>query len=210
MIDRKKTIAKIHIAKKQLGMDDDSFRSAIANGNLSRKSSLRACSDAELKTVLEHFVILGFKPNARKHGKKPHNYNRLPQYITKIEAMLADMGLSWEYADSIARNITGGKGGDYGGTGNQTLPGVEKLAWVKKDEHWRAIIAALHKEQRIRDRLCFIRQYQQNKGLDETQIEDLFKFAYQGPYKDWTRCDHGLGILCDYITQQLDWERSKQ
>ncbi|PND33757.1 regulatory protein GemA, partial [Achromobacter pulmonis] len=51
--------------------------------------------------------------------------------LQKIEAYLADMKLPWSYADTIARQQTG----------------IERVAWLRKQEDLRGVIAALHVEQ---------------------------------------------------------------
>jgi len=138
---RNKDLAKIHLAKKQLGMDDDTYRAML--WTIGRELSAGKLDEYGRKAVLEHLQGCGAKFK-KGHGKRPDNYAKLPGYITKVEALLADMKLPWAYADSIARNITGGNGG------KDKAPGVDKLAWVKEDKHWRAIIAALHREQKKR------------------------------------------------------------
>ncbi|GAB2933474.1 gp16 family protein [Rheinheimera gaetbuli] len=58
---RRQLVPMIHIARTQLGMDEDSYRANLAHYGNGKKS----CSDMsvpELETVLEAFVKLGFKP----------------------------------------------------------------------------------------------------------------------------------------------------
>ncbi|EHR39622.1 gp16 family protein [Alishewanella jeotgali] len=64
---RRSLITKIHIARTQLGMDDESYRANLAHyGN--GKTSSTDMTIPELETVLEAFKKLGFKP-VKKPGK---------------------------------------------------------------------------------------------------------------------------------------------
>lgn len=52
-------IAKIHIAKKQLGLDDETYREALmAHGNATSSNELTPLGIAK---VLRHFESCGFK-----------------------------------------------------------------------------------------------------------------------------------------------------
>jgi len=175
-------LAKINIGKKQLAMDEETYRSMLKAQT--GKSSLREMSPVEREKILHYMKSCGAKFTQTKKGKgtAPHNYATLPQCITKVEALLADMGLSWRYADSIARNITGGQGG-----GNQYAVGVERLAWVKSPYHWRGIITALVIEQ-------------EKRGLLDTVDRLLASIN-----KDRAWCQ-GLEIK----TGQRNWQRNRK
>lgn len=193
MTDRRNDLAKIHLAKKQLGMSDDAYRAMLWTAARVRSSS--ELDEHGRRSVIEHLRKCGAKfARPKKAGKRPHNYNQLPEYITKVEALLADMGLSWAYADTIARNITGGKGAPERGSD----PGVEKLAWVKGDKHWRAIIAALSVEQEKRGRYESILRLLGELGKDESYIEELLRRNGRNP-KNW----HRNRRLMDRIIEHL-------
>ena len=74
--------------------------------------------------------------NSGKPGTvgRPANFARMPDEIRKIEAQLADMGLSWAYADAIAKRMFG----------------IRRVAWCRKQKQLVAILAALHVEQEKR------------------------------------------------------------
>ena len=63
-----RTIAAMHVAKKQLGLDDDSYRDALRQAV--GKGSASEMTEAERQRVMEHFRSLGFKA-ASKGGRKP-------------------------------------------------------------------------------------------------------------------------------------------
>lgn len=63
MTDRRTMLAKIHIAKKDVGMTNDQYRNLLQD-SFGVDSAARMDHDA-LQRLLDHFVRLGFKPKAR-------------------------------------------------------------------------------------------------------------------------------------------------
>ncbi|HAF00411.1 MAG TPA: GemA protein [Methylophilaceae bacterium] len=117
---KKAEIAKIHIAKKDLGLDDETYRSLLWTA--ARVESSKDLDHAGRAAVLEHFKARGWKP---KHVKP--NVNNIKQpLIAKIAALLTDMQLSWAYADGIAKQMFK----------------REKVQWCNPQE-LRGIVAAL-------------------------------------------------------------------
>lgn len=57
---RRAMTAKIHIAKKQLGLDEDDYRQIILDET--GRTSAGACTDAELERILKRMEARGFKP----------------------------------------------------------------------------------------------------------------------------------------------------
>ncbi len=104
MNTKKILMAKIHIGKKDLGLDDDTYRDVLW-----RVTGKRSCSDmtiAQLESVVKDMQSSGFKPKATpKHGKKPDVVKRRKNLMSKIEAILADMGLHWNYAHGMADSM---------------------------------------------------------------------------------------------------------
>lgn len=113
-------------------MDDDGYRAV-----LERTAGVRSSSQLTSKTaaaVLDELVRLGWKPKKTNRTKgKPHNFNShsMPAMIAKVEALLADMKLSWAYADAIANQMFG----------------IQRCAWLRSEKQLKALIAALDKEQ---------------------------------------------------------------
>jgi phage gp16-like protein len=64
--DRRNMIAKLHIAKKQLGLDEDIYRASLMR--ITGKSSARDMTPAELQACLKDFSNKGFKA-VSKFGK---------------------------------------------------------------------------------------------------------------------------------------------
>ncbi len=121
---RKSLLAKVHIAKAQLKLDDDAYRAVLARFGVSSSTELDM---AGLEKVIHHFEQLGWHPtpgrtrkkdthgapknlarNGRKGGAKPYDRSAL---MTKIEALLADKGAAqgqhvpWSYAHAIAKRM---------------------------------------------------------------------------------------------------------
>jgi len=67
MPDRK-TLAKIHIAKKDLGLDGTQYEDVLRAN--SGKESAALLTDAEAAAVLDHFEQLGWKPRRRRKKKQ--------------------------------------------------------------------------------------------------------------------------------------------
>lgn len=189
-------LAKLHIAKKQLGMDEETYRAMLLQHGGVR--SAKDLSERGLARVMAHLRSCGaeFSAPRRNIGKRPHNFNRLPAYVDKVEAQLADMGLSWAYADSIARNITGGHGAPEQGKD----PGVERLAWVTQDKHWRAIIAALDVEQEKRQRLASIDALLAELGLGRDYVESIVDGHPRA--HTWTRYRPLLSAILKHLEQK--------
>lgn len=63
---RRAMLAKVHLAAKELGLDEDARRDVLER--VTGQRSAGDCSDAQLDQVLAHFKGLGWKPTA---GSKP-------------------------------------------------------------------------------------------------------------------------------------------
>lgn len=102
MISRKNRLAAIHMGKKSLGLDDDTYRDMLEH--VTGKRSAKDMSDDHLIHVLQHMETLGF--NQRKDfGQKPKVKFSKEQLINKIEALLTDSGKHWNYAIGIAKKM---------------------------------------------------------------------------------------------------------
>lgn len=63
---RRMLIAKVHVARKELGLDEDTYRGALVlvTGDKS-KDSAKKCTEHELVAVLDHFKLRGFTAKPR-------------------------------------------------------------------------------------------------------------------------------------------------
>jgi len=105
---RRRQLACIHIAKKELGLDDSTYREML-------RSVAGVDSAADLDSQGRQKVISHLKPHgyrsvhksARKSGMhRPVPNDRAP-LLSKIGALLADLKLPWSYSDSMAYRMHG-------------------------------------------------------------------------------------------------------
>lgn len=164
---------KIQVAKSQLKMDDADYRQLLKRA-AGVTSSTKIINLAQVDQVINEFRRLGFvdRPAAR-HGRVPNTLEREPQ-MQKIEALLADMGLSWGYAEAIARQQ------NPVGAGQR----IERLEWVT-DKGLTAVIAALEVEQKKRARLEGIDAALKRIGKTRTDVSAML--AKAGITDKWER-----------------------
>jgi phage gp16-like protein len=120
---RNPALAKIHIAKKELGLDEDTYRAMLQqHGGVSSSKDLTPLGAAR---VLQHLERAGFKPKAG-HGKRPNAAPGRAALVGKIEAQLAAAGRPWSYVDGMAKRMFT----------------VEKVDWLNEEQLGK-IVAAL-------------------------------------------------------------------
>ena len=135
---RRADLARIHIAKKALNLDDDAYRDIMF-------TVARVRSSAELdftgrKRLIEHFLKCGWngsKPTAAKPAKAPKRPTpsaTLAPMCRKVRAQLISLGRRPDsYADAIA----------------QRMFNVQFYEWCHSDQ-LHALVAALAVEQAAR------------------------------------------------------------
>ncbi|MCE0999409.1 gp16 family protein [Pseudomonas sp. NMI1173_11] len=122
---RNQQLSKIHIAKKELGLDDDTYRALLSR--ITGQSSAKDLSPLDVAKVLQEFERLGWKS---KQGRaKPKPAADKAKLVSKIEAQLADAGRPWEYGDGLAKR----------------LYKVERLEWLDSKQ-LGGVVAALAKD----------------------------------------------------------------
>lgn len=114
-------LAKIHIAKQQLGLEDDSYRTMLlmiigkdpvhyltAEGKIKQVEgviSAKYLTEVGRYAVLEHLKAAGFK-GGKDYPGRPHNTDSQSAsnaaQLKKIEALLTDAGRPWTYATGMA------------------------------------------------------------------------------------------------------------
>ena len=116
--------AKIHIAKAQLGLDDDTYRALLTRET--GKDSCGRMNLRELEKVLATMERHGFVPTRKTMGRRPDPRRSAAKMIKKIEALLLDNGLTWAYAHGMAKRMFG----------------VDQVHWLG-DEKLHKLVAAL-------------------------------------------------------------------
>jgi phage gp16-like protein len=169
-------LAQIHIAKQQLGLSDDDYRAILAR--TAGVSSSKDLTDRNVGAVLHEFKRLGWQPKAPKRaGRVPNTLNKREQ-MAKIEALLSEMGLSWEYAQAIARRQTG----------------IERIDWLKTEAQFRGVIAALDVEHEKRCGLSAVDEEIARLGLTRDQVAERY-----GLSPGWQRNRKSLAALVEYL-----------
>lgn len=130
---RNSDLAKIHVAKKSLGMSDEDYRAMLwTQGRVTTAADL---DHVGRQRVLDHLKACGFKPSASKTAKRPARPTPAPEKIKlvrRIRAQLISLDhLPDTYADGIAKQMFG----------------LEFYEWATPDQ-LHAITAALAVEQR--------------------------------------------------------------
>ncbi len=78
------SIAAIHVAKKQLGLDDDVYRAKLFN--ITGKRSVKDMTEAQRQSVLSVFRNEGFEPKAAE--RRPDGRQKLAgKYAKKLQAL---------------------------------------------------------------------------------------------------------------------------
>lgn len=126
---RRAELARIHCAKKELALDEDTYRSMLEQ--LTGQRSAGDLDERQRARVLDHLAGLQQRPArpARPHaGTRPSNMKQAPE-LRRIEAFLAEAQRPWSYADGIAKHMFG----------------VDRVQWCS-GEQLRAVIAALYRD----------------------------------------------------------------
>jgi phage gp16-like protein len=106
-IARKQQLGRIHLAKKQLGLDDDTYRALLEC--VTGLTSSKDMTHEQRNLVLAEFARLGFKwersaSRARAFKGRPKNVADVPM-LRKVEALLADAKRPWAYAHAMAERM---------------------------------------------------------------------------------------------------------
>jgi len=120
--------ALLHVAKAKLGMDEDTYRAMLAGFGVSSSVEL---THARFDEIMQHLEAVGFVPvksSARKPGTPVSAAEDRAPMLAKCGQILAELGLSWAYADGIAKQMFG----------------VRRVRWCRP-EQLRAVLVALIK-----------------------------------------------------------------
>lgn len=126
---RRRELAAIHIAKKDLGLDDDTYRDMLFA--VARVRSSADLDQGGRTAVIEHLRKSGFAKKRPQLGaaervNKPAVAADCQSLVDKLEAQLTAAALPWAYAEAMAARMFR----------------VERLEWCRP-EQLRKIVAAL-------------------------------------------------------------------
>jgi phage gp16-like protein len=178
-IRRRKQLAAIHAARRDLGLDEHGYRLMLRE-----VAGVQSAKDLDAdgrRKVLDHLRRVGWDKRPRKrvaqHPGTPHNIDR-EAMLQKIEAQLTDMGLPWSYADAIAKQQTG----------------VERVAWLRKADDLTGVIGALHVEQEKRGLLASLDNILARAGMTREQLTEQYTLR-----RNWTRHRATLRSLVELL-----------
>lgn len=126
---RGKELGMIHVAKKQLRLDDDAYRAML--WSVARVRSAADLDAAGREAVIAHLRARGFKTTSKRRARPPADRAEL---VAKIRALLIAADHRPDaYADGIARHMFR----------------VERFEWCDPDQ-LRRIVAALNYDEKRR------------------------------------------------------------
>jgi hypothetical protein len=136
--DRKRLIAMIHIAKKDLGLNREEYEAVLEGAT--GETSCTKLNPQQLWEVLRSFENLGWKRKIKRttqrQGKAvvrrfdPKNNDPRLSKIWKLWYLLADAGITQRSAGALNKFIK-----------RQT--GIDKMEWLETDQDFGAVIEAL-------------------------------------------------------------------
>lgn len=130
---RCRDLAKIHIAKKQFGMDDVTYREMLFN-----ITGFRSAADLDSKqrwAVIKHLKARGYRSRHKSAKASGMNTTTAPDrapLLSKIGAIIADLGLPWAYADGMANRMFG----------------VDRVRWLRPDQLHKVTAALIYHQKR--------------------------------------------------------------
>lgn len=126
---RRALYGKVAIARRQLGLDEETYRDLV-EGRYGKRS-LKRLSNAQLVDLIEHFKSLGFKPAPPKSRARRASA-RVPAMSAKIRALwraLWDLGVARDPGDKALAGFI------------RRQAGVDSPSWMDGEGAYRAIEA---------------------------------------------------------------------
>jgi phage gp16-like protein len=135
---RKAALAKIHVAKKQLDLDETEYRDLLQE--VTGVRSAKDLDEAGLSKVLKALQSLGFKANSSTKLSPKTRDKPSPDRLDKIRAMWIELG-----KQGVVRNPSE----DALAAFVKQLTGIDRPEWLMEDKDWakktKAVITALYK-----------------------------------------------------------------
>lgn len=105
---RQQQLARIHMGKKQLRLDDETYRALLVR--VTGEASSAQMSAQQRNAVIVEMVRLGFKAERAENAKKvwagqPSDEHMQKPMLCKVQALLADSKRPWNYAHGLAKKM---------------------------------------------------------------------------------------------------------
>ncbi|MFY4004696.1 gp16 family protein [Achromobacter denitrificans] len=125
--ERQRLIRLVHIARRELKLDTETYRAALQAATDGKKDSCSLMSAAELQQALDHFKRFGFKVRLKARPSRPVDLHATSKKIRALWLLLHDLGAienaSEEALAAYVKRITG----------------VEALQWIDGRQAERTI-----------------------------------------------------------------------
>jgi phage gp16-like protein len=124
--------AVLHIAKVQLGMSEEAYRDMLDSVGCRSSVELDFSKYAQ---IMDRLKVAGFKhvhASAKRSGMHRPASEDKKEMLSKIEAILSDLGLSWAYADGIAKHMFG----------------IELVRWTDNNQTYKILQALIYHQSR--------------------------------------------------------------
>ena len=130
--DRGGMIAKIHVAKDQLGLSDDDYRAVLGSVTAGRKDSAAQLNLFELEAVLKRLKQLGWEPRRAKPAtaKRPDRRQAQRPEARKVRALWLSLHEAGKVDDPSERALN---------SYVKRMTGSDDLHWVEPDKFPRLI-----------------------------------------------------------------------
>ncbi len=123
---RRAMLAKVHIARKDLAMDEDDYRQGLLDNT--GKMSASDCTDAELAAVLSWLKSKGFRPLA-KAGARPGAQHPMARKARALWISLYHLGVVHNASEHALEAFA------------KRQLGCERLVWARQSDAYRLIEA---------------------------------------------------------------------
>lgn len=124
--NRRAMLAKVHIAKKELGLDEDDYRQILADET--GKTSAGDCSAQELDAVLARFKGRGWQPATKTSRSKPAQHPTARK-ARALWISLHQLGAVRDPSEKALESFA------------KRQLGCERLNWARQSEGYRLIEA---------------------------------------------------------------------
>ncbi|MCW0207604.1 MAG: regulatory protein GemA [Achromobacter sp.] len=124
---RQRLIRLVHIARRDLQLDVETYRAALLAATGGKKDSCSSMSAAELQQALDHFKRVGFKVRLKPRPSRPVDLHATSKKIRALWLLLHDLGaIANASEEALAAYV-------------KRITGVEALQWIDGRQAERTI-----------------------------------------------------------------------